>query len=1059
MPQVATKMFHALFIAISSAGAGAATAAVLGGVITAGVFVAGTKLLGKFMAPDSPNMGQQGLSIRDNSPSNTAPIPVVYGRRQIGGTRVFLTTTGTDNKYLHLVLAVCEGEVSQLHQVYVNDVQLYNTDGTINTKFRGGDDNRAYIKVNFHTGADDQVADSDLVSSTSLWDSTCTLSGIAYAYIRLEYDSDIWGSGFPIINFDISGKKIRDIRNTADDANGLLRFSNNPALCIRDYLTNTRYGRSITASEIDDTSFITAANYCDESVTINNTSQLRYGCNGVVNTNSTSMNNLTQLLTSCRGFLIYTGGKYKIKLDKIDSSTFAFDEDNMIGDVTLSVGSKSTLWNRCKAGFFNKDKEWANDYAIQDSTSYRTADNSLLLEGTIELPFTSDANTASMIARQSMNQSRESLMVTFRSTIDSLQVECGDVVTVTSTSMGWSSKKFRVLEISLDYIDEITFVAKEYSDAVYGLTDVSIEDLTGNNTNLPDISTVSMVENLSASEELLFSDPTLINRVTISWDKPDDTYAYKYIVSVKKGNWMITEMLGSTQSTEYLVDNLKPGQYQLFVRAKNKANIQGDDKGLRFEVKGKSVLPAVNPPAITNITESLYVSTSGSGVKARATMNFLGSTGNTDWDALGVGIDEYEVQYKLQSATPFQSPGSTSGNFFEFNDIAPGVYDFRIRAKNDANVYSDWAATAAEIFGLTEPPADVNNFYIRTDSLEAHLRWDLVDDVDVNIGGHYEIRHSDQTSGAVWREARIIANYIAGNENGATLPLLVGTYLIKAVDSTGHKSTNATSVLNSISPNLFDKHSFATQTESNSATAWAGTKTNLVVADDGTLKLESAIDIDDVTDDIDDWALFDSLGQLEKTGSYEFTSGIDFGQQANLGLVSSATWTSTDISGIFDNRTAYIDTWANFDNLDDYDDAKLTLFYAATNDDPTGTPSWGSWQEFTTGTVNGRAFKFKVNVSTEDSSHQINISQLAAKLEAWFRFNADRLTSSTGAYVVTFDDAFKQTTPAVAIAAQNMATGDFYTVSSVSATGFTINFYNSSGSGIARTFDYLARGF
>ena len=98
---------------------------------------------------------------------------------------------------------------------------------------------------------------------------------------------------------------------------------------------------------------------------------------------------------------------------------------------------------------------------------------SLLLEGSIELPFTSDANTASMIARQAMNQSRESLMVTFRSTIDSLQVECGDVVTVTSTSMGWSSKKFRVLEISVDYIDEITFVAKEYSDAVYGLTDVS----------------------------------------------------------------------------------------------------------------------------------------------------------------------------------------------------------------------------------------------------------------------------------------------------------------------------------------------------------------------------------------------------------------------------------------------------------------------------------------------------------------------------------------------------------------------------------------------------------
>tara|TARA_R100000700_G_scaffold9578_1_gene13911 strand:- start:3218 stop:4027 length:810 start_codon:yes stop_codon:yes gene_type:complete len=265
MPQIATT----IFTAVSTFFGGGITAKIVAGIVTTGAVLAGQKVLGKLMAPDISDMGQQGVAIRDNSPSNTAPIPVVYGRRQIGGTRVFMTTTGVDSKYLHYVLAICEGEVSQLHQVYINDVELYDADGSINSKFRGGDDNRAYIKVNFHTGADDQVADSDLISSTALWDSTCTLSGICYAYVRLEYDTDIWSSGLPIINFDISGKKVRDIRNTADDANGLLRFSDNPALCIRDYLTNTRYGRSISTSDIDDTSFIAAANYCDETVTIN----------------------------------------------------------------------------------------------------------------------------------------------------------------------------------------------------------------------------------------------------------------------------------------------------------------------------------------------------------------------------------------------------------------------------------------------------------------------------------------------------------------------------------------------------------------------------------------------------------------------------------------------------------------------------------------------------------------------------------------------------------------------------------------------------------------------
>ena len=387
------------------------------------------------------------------------------------------------------------------------------------------------------------------------------------------------------------------------------------------------------------------------------------------------------------------------------------------------------------------------------------------------------------------------------------------------------------------------------------------------------------------------------------------------------------------------------------------------------------------------------------------------------------------------------------------------MYDFRIRAINDANVKSVWASTVADIVGLTAPPAAVNNFFIRTDSQEAHLNWDLVSDADVNIGGNYEVRHSDLTSGATWANARILIDYVSGNQNAVTLPLLVGTYMIKAVDSTGHKSDSATSVVNSISPSLFDKHLFATQTESNSATSWAGTKTNLIVDDaSNNLKFESSIYIDAVTDDIDDWALFDSLGNLFTTGTYEFTNYIDFGQVASLGLSSTLTFTTTDISGLFDTRTEYVDSWQSFDSLDNFDDVKIKLYYASTTDNPASSPTWGSWQELTTGTVYGRAFKMKMIATTGDSSHQISISQIQAKLEAWFRLNADRLTSSTSAYGVTYDNPFIAT-PTVALAAQNMSTGDYYTLSSIASTGFTVQFFNSSGTGVARTFDYLARGY
>ena len=68
------------------------------------------------------------------------------------------------------------------------------------------------------------------------------------------------------------------------------------------------------------------------------------------------------------------------------------------------------------------------------------------------------------------------------------------------------------------------------------------------------------------------------------------------------------------------------------------------------------------------------------------------------------------------------------------------------------------------------------------------------------------------------------------------------------------------------------------------------------------------------------------------------------------------------------------------------------------------------------------------------------------------------VVSGTGTKAITFGKPFFQT-PAIGISAENMTTGDFYTISSKSKTGFSIAFTNSSSSGISRTFDYVAQGY
>jgi hypothetical protein len=649
----------AVAVAVGASAAGAAVATGIG--LAAGTFAFTAVAVGVSMAisyaanevlgltPDAPSMPglddkAQGLLTNEASP--VAAIPVIYGTRKIGGTRVFMESSGTDNKYLHQVLVLSEGEIDTVQQVYLNDVEITDSKyaGEAATspmtvveqtkqvmRFRGNVDHILYIKVGcaesggptysgsgtsgtlesgaaaagitydespsgyesegwhgdlsatidltpfdtasisgaklhdatlsvaskrggstvsivqqpsssnnyeaivkiyepnggegyfdftltmregtnayadtlggefaqcwIHTGADDQPADEELVSAVSQWTTAHRLRGTAYIYARLKYDQDVFESGLPIITSLVKGVKVYDPRDTST------AWSDNPALCIRDYLTNTRYGRSIPESMIDDDTFIAAANYCDELVTKGGTSAKRYTCNGVVDTSRTSLEIVRELLTSCRGFLVFSGGKYKLILDKVETASFTFDEDNIIGSWQISMGSKQNTYNRIRAEFFNPDRNWQGDIAVIDSTTLRSQDSNLLLEREIQLPFTSDAATAAQIATIALNQSRQQIMVQFSATIEGTRCEVGDVVYVTHSTPGWTQKKFRVMAISLKNSDEVAINLLEYADSVYDFGTISVVD-TAPNTNLPDPSFVVPPTNLTFAETLYFN--------------------------------------------------------------------------------------------------------------------------------------------------------------------------------------------------------------------------------------------------------------------------------------------------------------------------------------------------------------------------------------------------------------------------------------------------------------------------------------------------------------------------------------------------------------------------
>jgi len=1046
------------------------TAIVIGAVVVATTVASLVVVMGMKVPEMEDSLASQSARALSNQQSNTNALPVIYGSRRVGGTPIFYEVTGNANQYLHMVVAICEGEIESIENIYFNEEKIYGdvwNDYGLFQLFPAFGIIKKYknnVFISKHLGKSDQEADYFLQNETS-WQSTDRLRGVAYVYLKLTFDPDIFGStGIPQINFDIKGKKLS--HPNTNNANPL--YSDNPALCIYDYLTNNIYGRSIALADIDSTSFIVSANECDEIVTVGTKTQKKYTCNGLVATNQSALKVIEQLLTSCRGSLIFSGGKYKLIIDAQGTAVQTFDENNIVGSYDVALGGKDVKSNEVQATFINPNKNYQGDFAIVKSSTFKEQDNNLVLKNSIELPFTDQMERALMISTMNMKASRQSLVISFTSTIVGLRAEVNDICYISLEALGWNSlnsnagKKFRIVKLELQNNDEVKIVAREYDDDVYNFGTIVKED-TAPNTNLPNLSRPANPVINKPTEELIFAKPNLFNRLTITWESPNDAYIQSYEISVVKINNTYTSsqftLINNPFPIEYksnseifTIDSLEAGQYLISIRSVNSLGNLSMMSNRVFEVKNTSLLPAVNTPAISSVTEELFTTTQGSGVKAKAVLSFV-ATSNADWESLDVQIERYEVEYKKTTDTSFVRAGSSLGTNFVFYDIEPDLYEFRIRAVNEAGVNSAYSSYTQRIYGLTAIPSNVSNFYLRADSNTATLSWTPTTDLDVKIGGSFEIRHSSLTANATWSNSIQIGEAVSGISNSTQVDLLVGTYLIKAVDSTGFKSDTATQVVNTVSPDQFQTFVKSTTTESPNFT---GTKSNMVVDDNAKLKLE-ADTLWDSLGLVDTLGLIDAVGGLDVSGSYEFANVLDTTVVGTYRIASGITFTTDSTTDFIDARSGNVDTWEAID-VNSYDDAEVSLQIASTNDNPSSNPTWSSYQNFRLGNYYGRAFKFKLNATTGDTTHQIYISSLSANASGYMKLDSAQATTSSSALGVSFDESFLQS-PQISITAQNMVSGDYYTISSLTSSGFSITFFNSSNNAVARTFDYLARGF
>ena len=418
---------------------------------------------------------------------------------------------------------------------------------------------------------------------------------------------------------------------------------------------------------------------------------------------------------------------------------------------------------------------------------------------------------------------------------------------------------------------------------------------------------------------------------------------------------------------------------------------------------------------------------------------------------------DFEVQAKKSTDTNFINLGKASGRRFELINVEDDAI-YNVRARTVSSISRSVFTTAThQIVGKTAPPETVTNFSINIIQTEAHLSWTPVGDLDLS---HYRIRHSrDTTASATYANSVDLIAKVSRPANTAVVPAMTGTYFIKAVDKLGNESLDATSSV-AIIQNIKDLNAVATSTQS---PTFSGTKTTTVVVGNE-LRLGTSILFDSGAGNFDTTGgLFDGGGgKVASSGTYDFDNVVDLSAVFTSRVTANITMTRVDFGLNFDDATGNFDDREGlFDgDANEFGDTNCELQIATTEDDPaSGSATFTAFRKFFVGDYKARGFKFRALLTSSDSEATPSVSALSVTIDMPDRIVAENdIASGTGTKAITFSPAFKSL-QGVGISAQNLASGDFYAITSKSATGFTIQFFNSGGSGINRTFDYVAKGF
>lgn len=808
------------------------------------------------------------------------------------------------------------------------------------------------------------------------------------------------------------------------DGTFITAWTNNPAWVFYDICTNGRYGLGAFIREIDLNVGLlySIGQRCDELVSDGQGGEEpRFTFNGSINTRQEAYHTLQAILSNFQAMMYYGTGTLEIIQDAPQDYQALLSPANVIDGSFEYAGTSirnrhsvaRVAWSDPQGSYKTKI-EFVEDRETLDRIGYNPID-------VIAVGCTSRGQ-ARRYGRWILDTERHSSrVVSYSASMDNSMVRPGEVVAIndpTITGVEWSG---RLIAASVDENSVFVDRSLDLSDPkTYYMTIAFPDEDRDTYPNGLRIETRTISSSGAAVTEVEVTEPfSVVPPANLIWAITStdlDPTLYR-ILSVRQE---------ADQPNIFTFTGLyhDPGKYE---RVDNAADIPDPEN---------SLIPTGPFPTPSNllINEALYVE--GGQVRSKAIFSW---TPPDD-----IRITMFHVQYRSADTSDLwisyntinDGPGITQSVVAEIRNVSLGPIEFRVRGSDNFGRYGQFAYQEGIILGLLLPPDDVEDFTATVQGTNILLRWSPVTSVNLD---HYEIRYSSTLVGATWAGAVTINSAVAASAKSLSVPAVSGTYFIKARSTAGVFSKHDSSaVISSIGESELN---FVDTIEEDPT--FDGTLVDMQVFDDK-LKLADST-----------YLGYDSF---EISGSYEFDNQFDLGgiyDVVAIGLLSATG----------QNKRNVMSSWtplSSITNMSGYvaNEVDIRLQISVTQDDPTGSPVWTDWIDFTSGDFRCWGMKFRILMETSNPFMSGLISALGASIYMRKRvISQGNISSGTGGYAVTFTPNFYSPNPIILITPENMQTGDYYTITDVDETGFVVEFFNSSNVSVDRIFAFSAEGW